>query len=150
MLPHGQYPNWQFLPAKSCHNYYSVVFLSLIVVYVCSATGFQPHFLQPYLVHLFTFQSNVFNLLKILKYHDHFVQISTGMCFRKTIKNYENIFQFNLQCKSIFRAICTLQRLLLSESSIYKTRHKDGWEKLCGLWKYYKICLLKMWCICLQ
>ena len=52
---------------------------------------------------------------------------------------------------SIFRAICALQRLLFSElSSISKTRRKDSWEKLCGLWKYYKMCLLKMWCICLQ
>ena len=41
--------------------------------------------------------------LKILKKrHDHFVQTSTGMCFRKKIKNYERNFQSNLQCKSIY------------------------------------------------
>ena len=61
---------------------------------------------------------------------------------------------FNSICNtrvSIFRAVCALQRFLLSESSsISKTRRKDGWGKLYRLWKYYKICLLKMWCICLQ
>ena len=45
---------------------------------------------------------------------------------------------------SILWATGALQRFLFSKSlSISKTRHKDGWDKLCGLWKYYKTCLLK-------
>ena len=51
VLPHGQYPIWRFLLPESSHNYHSVAFSSLAVVHLCSTTVFEPHFLQPLLVH---------------------------------------------------------------------------------------------------
>ena len=61
-----------------------------------------------------TLCSTFLNHLK--KGHDHFVQISTGICFRKATNNYDINFQFNLKCKSI----CFWSYLYITTASFYR------------------------------
>ena len=64
--------------------------------------------------HSETLCSTFLNHLK--KGHDHFVQISTGICFRKATNNYDINLQFNLKCKSI----CLWSYLYTTTASFYR------------------------------
>ena len=125
----------------TCHNYYSVVFFfgcGSFTLCNCFWTSSFSTSLSPLACALSETVGSTF-----LKYLKSAVIISTGMCFRKTRTMKEHFISICNTRLSIFRATCALQRLLFSESSsISTTRRKDGWGKLCGLWKYYKICLL--------